>query len=404
MKRIVYVITLIIATSLFTGCAIFMEAVDHISREYTNTVEKNGEDPIGAYNYAKAWQTGNAGKGLTIARLGVGVISEVTGINAGGLKQVMDDTANGIIADPNAKGSNKANWVGLAAHGGSSAAKFVAHKIDSKNFEKRLDAFWKENAKYVDSNSPYYDPYFMMRYEIDESTYTISKRDQNEFNAILKQSRREAESNREYELMSEFELVFSREEYDQLLKDEAKLYEYRCKLQEKKWRSGYSEAIYQRYMENKVVENTPPVTQLNQESGELPTANVATTAPTSSVSVVSDNTPAVIDSSVVGGYPFNGLYLSASQQSLLRDFAEKLKGDKGLTILITGHTCNIGTDRANMSMGLKRAQEAREYLIKIGVSPSIIKIESAGASKPLCDNVTPENRARNRRLTLEILK
>ena len=404
MKRIVYITTIIIATNLFTGCAVLADVITGISREYTNTVEKSGEDPIGAYNYAKAWQTGNAGKGLTATRLGVSAISELAGINADGLKQILDNTTNGIIADPNATGSNKANWIGLAAHGSASAAQFAAHKIDSKNYQKRLEAFWRDNAKYADPNSPDYDPYFYERWEIIDSTFTIRRRDHTEVAALIKQKRRNEELSREYELMFEFGLVQEPEEYEQLLKDENKLREYRNKLQEKKWRSGYSRAIYQRHIENRIAKNTETVAQLNHDNNELATADSTTPIPSSSTPSTTEHTPVVVDNYIVGGYPFNGLYLSSTQQNLLRDFAKKLKKDRGLTILITGHTCNIGTDKANISMGLKRAQKAQEFLIKLGVDPSVIKIESVGSSKPLCDNTTPKNRAKNRRISLEIFK
>ncbi len=73
----------------------------------------------------------------------------------------------------------------------------------------------------------------------------------------------------------------------------------------------------------------------------------------------------------------------------------ELNPDRVLTIV--GHTDNVGTDKFNDGLGKRRAQSAREYFKKLGVT-SEIKTESQGKRKPVATNDTPEGRQKNRRV------
>lgn len=77
----------------------------------------------------------------------------------------------------------------------------------------------------------------------------------------------------------------------------------------------------------------------------------------------------------------------------------QLHADKKLTII--GHTDNIGTNKFNTNLGLRRANSAREYFKELGVANKI-RIESRGEGRPAATNKTEEGRQKNRRVNFVI--
>jgi len=67
--------------------------------------------------------------------------------------------------------------------------------------------------------------------------------------------------------------------------------------------------------------------------------------------------------------------------------------------VIEGHTDSIGTEKYNLRLSQKRADNVRLYLIKnFGVKAERIKAIGYGESKPIADNKTKEGRQSNRRV------
>jgi outer membrane protein OmpA-like peptidoglycan-associated protein len=87
----------------------------------------------------------------------------------------------------------------------------------------------------------------------------------------------------------------------------------------------------------------------------------------------------------------------------LNDVAAKAisSGDK---IGLVGHTDNIGSEAANVAIGLKRAETIKKYLVSKGVPADKISTDSKGETQPVADNSTEEGRAKNRRTELTIIK
>ena len=73
----------------------------------------------------------------------------------------------------------------------------------------------------------------------------------------------------------------------------------------------------------------------------------------------------------------------------------ELNDGKNLTII--GHTDNVGEDRYNEDLGMRRAKSAREYFKELGVVAEI-EILSEGEKKPRATNQTKEGRQKNRRV------
>lgn len=74
-----------------------------------------------------------------------------------------------------------------------------------------------------------------------------------------------------------------------------------------------------------------------------------------------------------------------------------------LSIMIEGHTDNIGTLESNQILSEKRAEKVKQYLIQKGISADRIKTIGFGELKPLASNATAFGRQLNRRTEIVIL-
>ena len=87
----------------------------------------------------------------------------------------------------------------------------------------------------------------------------------------------------------------------------------------------------------------------------------------------------------------------------LDQVAEALKAQDGdKRMVVEGHTDSQGSDRTNQPLSLNRATAVRDYLVSRGVDANKISSIGMSSSRPIADNLTPENRANNRRVEIII--
>jgi len=105
-------------------------------------------------------------------------------------------------------------------------------------------------------------------------------------------------------------------------------------------------------------------------------------------------------------FGFDRANLSPEARSALDDFAGGIKSkDQGVYIEIQGHTDSTGPEEYNVELGLRRATAVLRYLnMQHGFALHRMSVISYGETKPVVDNDGPENRARNRRVVLVVLK
>ena len=91
---------------------------------------------------------------------------------------------------------------------------------------------------------------------------------------------------------------------------------------------------------------------------------------------------------------------------LLEEIADVInKNEKLKNIEIQGHTDNTGTPQRNKELSQGRADAVRTWLLDKGaVAAERISAKGFGQERPLVPNVTPANRARNRRVQFILLK
>ena len=94
--------------------------------------------------------------------------------------------------------------------------------------------------------------------------------------------------------------------------------------------------------------------------------------------------------------------LADQSRGVVPDVLRAVVARKVPEVTVIGHTDSSGTRRSNYRLGLERAQSVRALLLKAGLEPALIEVESHGEADPL--RKTPDNTAepRNRRVEVTI--
>ncbi len=105
-------------------------------------------------------------------------------------------------------------------------------------------------------------------------------------------------------------------------------------------------------------------------------------------------------------FPLNRSEVSDEAKKLIDEAIAQLKAEnKGVYFEIEGHTDSTGPADYNQKLGEDRAVAVRDYLHdQHGLALSRMQVISYGASKPVADNKTKENRALNRRVVIKVLE
>lgn len=97
-------------------------------------------------------------------------------------------------------------------------------------------------------------------------------------------------------------------------------------------------------------------------------------------------------------FGFNSSTLSDEAKASLAEFATVLKSTPDADVAILGHTDNVGTEKANLSVSEKRAKAVAKYLTEQGVESQIKDVLGMSFTQPVASNDTEEGRAENRRV------
>jgi outer membrane protein OmpA-like peptidoglycan-associated protein len=100
-------------------------------------------------------------------------------------------------------------------------------------------------------------------------------------------------------------------------------------------------------------------------------------------------------------FQFNQTNYTAESQALLAEVVATIQANPDQTIVIIGHTDEVGTDAYNYTLGLNRAQAlANALVIKHGVHASQIEVRSEGKESP----ANAVNADKNRRVEVYFKK
>lgn len=110
-------------------------------------------------------------------------------------------------------------------------------------------------------------------------------------------------------------------------------------------------------------------------------------------------------------YVFHNLQFESGKSILLpneypelENFIRHVEKYPNQTLLVTGHTDNVGNKGDNKMLSLERANAIKQYLVAKGINKNKIVIEGKGDEIPLDSNETEEGRKTNRRVEISIIK
>ena len=79
-----------------------------------------------------------------------------------------------------------------------------------------------------------------------------------------------------------------------------------------------------------------------------------------------------------------------------------LKRNPDVEVTIDGHTDNIGSDKVNNPLSVRRAEATKKYLVSKGINADRLVTAGFGSTQPVADNKTAEGRQKNRRIEIKI--
>lgn len=102
-------------------------------------------------------------------------------------------------------------------------------------------------------------------------------------------------------------------------------------------------------------------------------------------------------------FDFDKSIVKPAGKAALDDLLMRLQGMNTEVMVTVGHTDSIGSDAYNQKLSQRRAQAVKAYIVATGIDASRVYTEGKGESQPLADNTTEEGRAKNRRVTVEVV-
>ncbi len=102
-------------------------------------------------------------------------------------------------------------------------------------------------------------------------------------------------------------------------------------------------------------------------------------------------------------FDFDRYNLRPDALKILDEAVTKLQANPNINVTIEGHADSVGTQQYNLALGDRRANAARDYLLKRGISAQRLRTVSFGEDRPIDTNETAAGRARNRRAHLAVI-
>jgi chemotaxis protein MotB len=110
-------------------------------------------------------------------------------------------------------------------------------------------------------------------------------------------------------------------------------------------------------------------------------------------------------------FPEGGWELNDAGKATLAKLAPVLKTLTGQKIEVKGYTDNVpigpelrGRFPTNVALSKARAQSVADFLVAQGVPAAIISTSGFGDAQPMAPNDTPQGRAKNRRVVMDIVE
>lgn len=102
-------------------------------------------------------------------------------------------------------------------------------------------------------------------------------------------------------------------------------------------------------------------------------------------------------------FAYDSYSLGSEARAVLKRNADWLKSNPSATVQIEGHCDERGTTEYNLALGERRANAARDYLVRLGVNSSRVSVISYGEERPSDPGHDESAWARNRRAAFVVV-
>lgn len=100
----------------------------------------------------------------------------------------------------------------------------------------------------------------------------------------------------------------------------------------------------------------------------------------------------------------SGINRSAEINEWLAQAKKYLEQNPNEKLSVTGHTDSDGDDASNVSLSTRRATTVKGILVKDGFMDTTLEPSGKGEAEPVASNETEEGKAKNRRVTISLIK
>ncbi|GIV43714.1 MAG: hypothetical protein KatS3mg035_0837 [Bacteroidia bacterium] len=102
-------------------------------------------------------------------------------------------------------------------------------------------------------------------------------------------------------------------------------------------------------------------------------------------------------------FEFGSYTIDKNSRLILQKFAKYLQANPFIKLKLTGHTDSSGPEDFNLKLSLQRANKIKEFLVtQYKIAPERIKTQGLGETQLAFPEDTPQNRAKNRRVEVEV--
>jgi outer membrane protein OmpA-like peptidoglycan-associated protein len=123
--------------------------------------------------------------------------------------------------------------------------------------------------------------------------------------------------------------------------------------------------------------------------------------------VIDPAAPAVTDGKVVVDEPFlfptGSAAIDPAYDALLNLGVVVMQLNPQVVMVVRGYTDDVGDDATNLQLSQARAQSVANWIIAKGIAPNRFLLEGKGEANPVADNATPDGKAKNRRIEVELV-
>jgi peptidoglycan-associated lipoprotein len=103
-------------------------------------------------------------------------------------------------------------------------------------------------------------------------------------------------------------------------------------------------------------------------------------------------------------FAFDSSVIPPGERPKLNTVEDWLKANPGRTLFLAGHADKRGTPEYNRTLGERRADSVREYLIGLGSNTDQIQTTSYGSDRPASAGDTEVDYAKNRRVEIGVIQ